>query len=136
MGVSPRPALVLVALAVAAFLAIGAAVAVAAHYHTVNNRSHGVVHGDSTTDGYFFGRTNGYYLNDANYCYVGDTDIGLNYGAVSYNADLCSVWTGAYYYSINECRGASFNQVNGTNGISGHYHYAHSYGGNCPRTIN
>jgi hypothetical protein len=103
--------------------------AVADHYHTVYNRAHGVVHGSSNTDGSFFGRTDGYYLGDYNYCYVGDVDIGINYGTMTYNADLCSVWTWAYYYAIDECRGATANAVNNLNGtltIGWHNHFRHN----------
>lgn len=120
-----------VALAVAAAVAclVVATPAVADHYHSVYNRAHGLVHGSSNVDGSFFGRTDGYYTGDYNYCYVGDVDTGVNYGTVTYGASLCSVWTWAYYYSIDECRGATFNAVDNLSGtlpISGHYHFRHN----------
>lgn len=100
------------------------------HYHTYN-RPHGLVHGSSTTDDSFFGRTDTYYIGDTNYCYVGDTDIGANYGTVTNGAANCSVWTWAYYYSIDECRGVALNAVSGPNPLNWHAHYAHNYGGSC-----
>lgn len=122
-----------VLLALLAALSCGsiAQVAIADHWHTVNNRAHGLEHGAATADGAFFGRTYGHYVGDVNYCYVGDTTVGLNYGTTSINADLCSVWTWAYYWSIDECRGATYNRSDGTNAISAHNHYAHNYGGTC-----
>lgn len=109
--------------------------AFADHWHSYNNRTHGLEHGSSTTDGAYFGRTYGYYLGDTNSCSVGDTVNGVNYGTTSINADLCSVFTGNYYRAINECRGASYNAAGPANPLSGHYHYAHNYGGNCPVRI-
>jgi hypothetical protein len=123
-----------VLLALLAALSFGSMtqLAFANHWHTVNNRAHGLEHGSSTSDGSFFGRTYGYYIGDTNYCYVGDVDRGLNYGTVTYNADLCSVWSWAYYVTIDECRGVTYNEVSGYNGISGHNHYAHNWGSSCP----
>lgn len=123
----------LVILTLAAAMSLGAIVqiAFADHWHIYHNHWHGLVHGESTSDGSFFGRTEGYNIGDINYCYVGDTDNGINYGTVTYNADLCSVWTWAYYVAINECRGATVNAVDGANPVSFHNHYAHNYGGYC-----
>lgn len=123
-----------VVLLVSAGLSISASLALAAHYHSVNNSDHGLVHGSSTTDGSFFGRTYPYYIGSVAYCGVGDTDNGINYGSSTNSGNLCSVWTEAYYVKINECRGATYNQVaGGPAPVSYHNHYAHSYGGDCTR---
>ncbi len=124
-----RRVLTIVSLAATMVVAGYSSMALADHWHTFNNHTHGLEHGSSTTDGYFFGRTYGYYFGDTNYCGVGDWDVGVNYYGYSSNSSLCSVWTGAYYSGINECHGASYNAVTNPNSVpqlSAHNHYRHN----------
>jgi hypothetical protein len=118
--------------ATAAAVAAGALAqsALGGHYHTYNNITHGLVHGDSKVDGAFFSRTYGFYFGGVNVCAVGDYDRGAYASAYSYNADLCSLWSYHYAREPDECRGFSYNRVGQYGGdpdayVSGHYHSAH-----------
>lgn len=104
-------------------------VAIAGHYHEYFNVRHGFVHGSSTTDGSFHGRTDNYGgWPEYNYCAVGDTSRGLYADEWTYGTDLCNIWSGVYSGSKDECLGASANEVTG--GIlSYHNHYSHYYTG-------
>lgn len=120
----------LVAAIASCAVAVSAAPALAGHYHTYNNITHGIVHGSSDSDGSFFGRTYGYYFGGVNYCAVGHTSGGNHNSATyatgyTYNADLCSLWSRAYSHFVDECLAFSWNQV-ATNILGAHYHYAHS----------
>jgi len=58
--------------------------AVASHFHTNNLIQHGLVHGESDSDGSFFARTYGYHVGALNDCVVGQ----LGDGRVRYSLRL------------------------------------------------
>jgi len=100
------------------------------HYHSYSYISHGLVHGESTIDGSFFGRTEHFYLSKNYSCAVGDTRRGYYYGTTVYN-NTCSLWSRNYSAYPDECAGAAYNEVT-PGSLSGHRHLAHNYqSGGC-----
>lgn len=116
--------------------------AVAGHYHEYNLIVHGLVHGESDTDGSFFGRTYGYHIGAINVCAVGqygdgDTATRTYSSSASADADLCSVWSRSGNSYQNECRGWAYARVYrpgaSSDILQAHYHSAHSPPvGSCP----
>lgn len=109
-------------------------VAVAKHWHFYNGVDHGIVHGQATGDGSFFGRTISNWMNQYVYCGVGDYDRGLYASGWTYGPSTCSLWSWHVTDYVNECRGLSWNAV--SNFVNQHYHEAHNYDGgpedDCP----
>jgi hypothetical protein len=116
-----------------------AGTAVADHFHSYNQTSHGLVHGSSTTDASFFARVETLGIN-TNYCIVGDTSFpGTWYNGGYYTTTLgsttCSQWSQAYYVgSWNECRGVANVAKDGF--VSTHNHFAHNYSGPSCKVYN
>ncbi len=107
-----------------------AQVATADHYHTYNNIPHGLVHGQSTTDGSYFGRTMYFYLGLDYYCAVGDTRTSNWYFDAWVRNGDCSIWSRAAFRAYqDECAGITGHQgVNNTTGsivLGYHQHYSH-----------
>lgn len=115
-----------------------AAAAGADHYHTFNSIEHGMVQGDSPTDGSFFSRTYGRYLGYVNDCAVGDVSGGGTYASTySYNGNLCSLWSRETIRTVDECQGFSYSRVRpygatgGGDVLGGHYHFPHTARPSC-----
>lgn len=115
-------------------------VALADHYHSFNMIGHGVIHGDSTTDGYFFTETDSPWLGTAgdpnlNYCLIGDARYGNYADLYTANSDRCRIWSARVADRVDECYAYTQNAVE--NKLQAHTHLAHNYGqfGGCPRRL-
>jgi hypothetical protein len=105
-------------LAVFAAFSFGAIVRVASasHFH-VNCNGHGLVHGNSTSDGYFHSRVDGDPCHSGSRC-----DIGY-YHNVYYYASASAGTTCDQIMLATECAGNAWVELNGR--FSDHRHDAH-----------
>jgi hypothetical protein len=122
--------------------AFGAVVttALGGHYHFFDAIGHGVIHGNSTTDGYFFTETDSPWLSapgdpNFNYCLIGDARYGNYADLFTEGSNLCRIWSARVADRVDECYAYTQNYVE--NHLQLHTHVAHNYGqfGGCPRRL-
>lgn len=119
-----RGLLVLILFSAFSFAAI-VRVATADHYHT-NCVDHGFVHGESTTDGSFFGRVDAGCGSTFRTCDLYTYGNLIGSMSVSGTSTTCNNWS-LSYGSYTECASTTHTSSSGV--FSSHVHKAHNWCG-------
>jgi hypothetical protein len=114
----------------AAFGAVGgwAVPAIAGHYHVTGNyggTGHALVHGASTTDDVWHGRTTPAQVTGTHWCGAGDEGRGMVLVSSGNGSTTCTATVRADYFYAHSRECYSFGYADYPNVVSAHYHYHH-----------